>query len=63
VTLATNETAFFQGQLLLEQVRLARFQAATSFYQALGGGWSPTTREAEIARADAAYEADRGPWP
>jgi outer membrane protein, multidrug efflux system len=63
VTLATNETAFFQGQLVLEQVRLARFQAATTFYQALGGGWSPTTREAEIARADAAYEADRGPWP
>jgi len=63
VTLATNETAYFQGQLVLEQVRLARFQAATTFYQALGGGWSPTTREAEIARADAAYEADRGPWP
>ncbi len=63
VTLATNETAFFQGQLLLEQVRLAHFQAATTFYQALGGGWSPTTREAEIARADAAYEADKGLWP
>ncbi len=63
VTLATNETAFFQGQLLLEQVRLERFRAATTFYQALGGGWSPTTREVEIAHADAAYQADRGPWP
>jgi NodT family efflux transporter outer membrane factor (OMF) lipoprotein len=63
VTLATNETAYFQAKLALEQVRLARFQAATTLYQALGGGWSPTTREAEIARANAAYEADRGPWP
>lgn len=63
LTLATIESAYFQGQLTLEQVRLARFQAATTFYQALGGGWSPTTREAEIARADAAFEADRGPWP
>jgi outer membrane protein, multidrug efflux system len=63
VTLATNETAYFQAQLALEQVRLKRFQSATTFYQALGGGWSPTTRAAEIARADAAYAADRGPWP
>ena len=63
VTLATNETAYFQGQLVLEQVRLARYQAATTFYQALGGGWSATTREAEIARADAAYETDKGLWP
>jgi len=63
VTLATNETAYFQAQLTLEQVRLTYFQAATTFYQALGGGWSPTTREAEIARADEAYAADRGPWP
>jgi outer membrane protein, multidrug efflux system len=63
VTLATNETAYFQAQLALEQVRLKRFQSATTLYQALGGGWSPTTRDAEIARANAAYEADRGPWP
>jgi outer membrane protein, multidrug efflux system len=63
VTLATNETAYFQAMLTLEQVRLTYFQAATTFYQALGGGWSPTTREAEIARADGAFAADRGPWP
>ncbi|HYA81304.1 MAG TPA: efflux transporter outer membrane subunit, partial [Methylocystis sp.] len=63
VTLATTETAYFQNMLTLEQVRLALFQAATTFYQALGGGWSPTTREAEIARADEAFAADRGPWP
>ncbi|MFY9628543.1 MAG: efflux transporter outer membrane subunit [Methylocystis sp.] len=63
VTLSTTETNYFQAQATLEQVRLANFQAMTSFYQALGGGWEPTTREAEIARADEAYSADKGPWP
>jgi NodT family efflux transporter outer membrane factor (OMF) lipoprotein len=63
VTLSTTETAYFQNQDTLEQVRLAHFEAATSLYQALGGGWAPTTREAEIARADEAYDSDKGPWP
>jgi NodT family efflux transporter outer membrane factor (OMF) lipoprotein len=63
VTLSTTETNYFQAQTTLEQVRLAHFEAATTFYQALGGGWSPTSREAEIARADEAYSADKGPWP
>lgn len=63
VTLSTTETNYFQAQTTLEQVRLANFMAFTSFYQALGGGWSPTTREAEIARAEEAYQADKGPWP
>ena len=63
VTLSTTETSYFQAQTTLEQVRLAYFEAATTFYQALGGGWSPTSREAEIARADEAYSADKGPWP
>ena len=63
VTLSTTETAYFQAQTQLETVRLTYFQAATTFYQAIGGGWSPTTREAEIARADEAYAADKGPWP
>ena len=63
VTLSTTETAYFQNQDTLEQVRLAHFEAATSLYQALGGGWAPTNREAEIARADEAYQADKGPWP
>jgi len=63
VTLATTETALFRDEDLLEQVRLAHFQAAASLYQALGGGWTPTTREIEIARANEAYEADKGPWP
>jgi NodT family efflux transporter outer membrane factor (OMF) lipoprotein len=63
VTLSTVETAFFQNQDTLEQVRLAHFVSATSLYQALGGGWAPTNREIEIARADAAYQEDKGPWP
>lgn len=63
VTLSTTETTLFQNLDLLAQARLAYFQSATSLYQALGGGWSPTTREAEIARANEAYEANKGPWP
>ncbi len=63
VTLSTTEIAWFQNQDTLEQVRLAHFQAATSLYQALGGGWEPTTAEAEIARANQVYLADKGPWP
>ncbi len=63
ITLSTTETNYFQAQTTLEQVRLTHFEALTTFYQAVGGGWSPTTREAEIARADEAYSADKGPWP
>ncbi|MGE0236830.1 MAG: TolC family protein, partial [Methylocystis sp.] len=63
VTLAQTQTNYFQTQDQLAVARLSHFQAATSLYQALGGGWGPTTREIEIARSNAAYEADRGPWP
>ncbi|WP_255608675.1 efflux transporter outer membrane subunit [Methylosinus sp. Sm6] len=63
VTLSTTETTLFQSQDVLAQVRLAHFQAATSLYQALGGGWSGVTRALEIAAEDAAYESDKGPWP
>jgi len=63
ITLSTVQTTYFQYDFSLIQARLAHFQAAVSLYQALGGGWSPTTRNAEIARANAAYEADKGPWP
>lgn len=63
VTLSTTETTLFQNQDVLAQVRLAHFQAATSLYQALGGGWSGVTRALEIATEDGAYESDKGPWP
>lgn len=63
VTLSTTQNTLFQAQDQLALARLAYFQAATSLYQALGGGWSPTTRDAEIASANAAYEADKGIFP
>ena len=63
ITLSTIQNTLFQAQDQLAVVRLSYFQAATSLYQALGGGWSPTTRDAEIAQANAAYEADKGLFP
>jgi NodT family efflux transporter outer membrane factor (OMF) lipoprotein len=63
ITLSTTETTLFQNQDVLAQVRLAHFQAATSLYQALGGGWSGVTRALEIATEDDAYESEKGPWP
>lgn len=63
ITLATTETTLFQNQDILAQTRLAHFQAATSLYQALGGGWSDAERALEIASENTAYEADKGPWP
>jgi outer membrane protein, multidrug efflux system len=63
VTLSTTETTLFQTQDQLALARLAYFQSATSLYQALGGGFSPATREQAIAAAQAAYDADKGPWP
>jgi NodT family efflux transporter outer membrane factor (OMF) lipoprotein len=63
ITLSTTQTTLFQAQDQLAVTRLTYFQAATSLYQALGGGWSPTTRDAEIAQANAAYEADKGIFP
>jgi outer membrane protein, multidrug efflux system len=63
IMLSTVQTTFYQYDFNLVQARFQHYQAAVSLYQALGGGWSPTTRNAEIARANAAYEADKGPWP
>jgi multidrug efflux system outer membrane protein len=40
VTLFNIQTTLFSSQDLLVQVRLERFQAYVSLYQALGGGWS-----------------------
>jgi outer membrane protein, multidrug efflux system len=63
IALAVSQNEYFTA---LDQecvMRLNYFQAASSLYQALGGGWSPTTRNAEIARANIAYEENKGPWP
>ena len=56
VTLSTVQTTFFQYEFNLTLARLAHLQSAVSLYQALGA------REAEIARANEAYEADKGLW-
>jgi multidrug efflux system outer membrane protein len=63
VTLSTTETTLFQNEDILAQVRLAHFQAATSLYQAIGGGWQGLTRIKEVNEANVAYDADKGPWP
>jgi outer membrane protein, multidrug efflux system len=63
VTLATTQTSLFQSQDRLALARLERARALASLYQALGGGWSPTTRGVEVAQAQEAYDADKGPWP
>jgi len=39
VTLLNTQQTLFQAQDVLAQVRLARFQAVVSLFQALGGGW------------------------
>jgi multidrug efflux system outer membrane protein len=40
VTLFNTQTTLFQNQDALARVRLLRFQALVSLYQALGGGWT-----------------------
>ena len=40
VTLLNIQLTLFQAQDQLTQVRLQRFQATVSLYQALGGGWT-----------------------
>ena len=63
VILSTVQTTFFQYEFSLTLARLAYFQSAVSLYQAIGGGWSPTTRQAELARAEEVYESEKGPFP
>ena len=60
--------SYTQNQLISNQIqevffRQQYFTAAAALYQALGGGWTGVTRDAEIARANAAYQEDLGPWP
>jgi NodT family efflux transporter outer membrane factor (OMF) lipoprotein len=49
VTLLQTQSTLFQAQDQLVQVRLSRFQADVSLYQALGGGWT----KGDIAAAGA----------
>jgi outer membrane protein, multidrug efflux system len=43
VTLLNTQLTLFQAEDTLAQAQLARFQAIISLYQALGGGWMPST--------------------
>ena len=63
MTLSTVQTTYFLYDFNLTLARLAYFQSAVSLYQALGDGWSPTTRLIEIMRANEVYESDKGPFP
>ncbi|WP_430511231.1 TolC family protein [Pannonibacter phragmitetus] len=40
-TVLNTQREYFSAADSLEQLRLARFQAAIALYRALGGGWSP----------------------
>lgn len=62
-TLSITETTLFQNEDLLAVVRLAYFQSATGFFQAVGGGWSDKERFLDVASENAAYQSDKGPWP
>ncbi|AOO84567.1 efflux transporter outer membrane subunit [Bosea vaviloviae] len=50
VSVLQVQQTFFTAEDNLAQVRLTRFQAAASLFQALGGGWTRTPRPAEPRR-------------
>ena len=52
VTLFNTQTTLFGNQDALARVRLQRFSATVSLFQALGGGWE-APRAAAVARTDA----------
>jgi outer membrane protein, multidrug efflux system len=54
-TVLQAEQTWFTAEQTLAQVRLSRFQAYISLYQALGGGWPPPD---QIARAAAERTAE-----
>jgi multidrug efflux system outer membrane protein len=41
-TVLNTQTALFQAETILAQVRLSRIQAVVTLFQALGGGWQTT---------------------
>ena len=57
VTLLNIQLTLFQAQDQLTQVRLQRFQAAVSLYQALGGGWTKERAVMAFAGPVAGVEA------
>jgi len=52
ITLLNTQQTLFQALDTLVTVRLARFQAIVSLYQALGGGWPATPEELSVGVRD-----------
>jgi len=63
IALSYTQNQLINNQIQEVNLRQQYFIAAASLYQALGGGWTATTRDAEIARANSAYQENLGPWP
>ena len=57
VTLLNTQLTLFQAQDQLTQVRLQRFQAIVSLYQALGGGWTQVPALVVVADPSVPAEA------
>ncbi len=51
VTLLNTQQTLFQAQDTLALVRIARFQATVSLFQALGGGWPPPPEDPVVRGA------------
>jgi len=50
ITVLNTQQTLFQAQDTLAQVRLARLQATTGLFQALGGGWIADTTHRQVVR-------------
>jgi len=50
ITVLNTQQTLFQAQDTLAQVRLARLQATTGLFQALGGGWITDTTHRQVVR-------------
>ena len=59
ITVLNTQTTLFQAEDALTQVRLARFLAAISLYQALGGGWTSPATTSPAMTSPATTAADK----
>jgi multidrug efflux system outer membrane protein len=48
LTVLQTQQTLFTAQITLVQVRLTRLLAASSLFQALGGGWTPDGKLASV---------------
>ena len=59
ITVLNTQPTLFQAEDALTQVRLARFLAAISLYQALGGGWTSPATTSPAMTSPATTAADK----